>query len=179
MKECARRLVIVAVALLVISPAFASTLESKKHELAFDFAYTDTDSVGKDISLDLGWGWIFSKGYHQVGALVSYFSFDFDDPLAPDIDGVAIGPLYTFNWTPANDKGTGFAEAAYLITSGDLGDVVDSVVHVAVGAKMFAGDSAAIRVSAFYEKNKGVTGFPDQDATGLSAGISIFLGKGK
>ena len=177
MKAFLTRFMILAVALLLVSPVFASALEDKKTEWAFDFDYTDTDNSGKDITLDVSAGWMFGKGRHQIGPLVSYFKFDFDDPLATDIDGLTIGPIYTFNFTPDNDKVTGLAEVAYSFASGDLGDVIDSVIHIGVGARLFAGDSAAIRIIAFYDKAAGADAFPDQDATGLTAGISIFTGK--
>lgn len=182
MKDFARRFVIVAVALLFVSSAFASTLESKKNEWAFDFSYADNNSDDpavadeKDTNLDGAWSWVFGKGYHQVGALVSYFNLDSDDPLA-DVDGLAVGPLYTFNWTPGKDKATGFVEAGYSTTSGDLGDAFDSVIHVGVGARVFAGDTAAIRIVYFFDQLAGATGFADADSTGLSAGISFFTHK--
>jgi hypothetical protein len=177
MKVVVKRLAILAVALLLVSPVFASALEDKKTEWAFDFNYDDTDNVGKSIDLDVTASWMFAKGRSQVGALVSYFDFDFDDPLDTDVDGLAIGPIYTFNFTPDNDKVTGLGEVAYSITSGDLGDAVDSIIHVGVGARLFVGDSAAVRLVAYYDKAQGADGFADQDATGLSVGISIFTGK--
>jgi hypothetical protein len=182
MKVFGRGLVSIAVALLFVSSAFASTLESKKNEWAFSFSFSDVDDVvpatpadesEKETDLDVSWGWIFGKGHHQVGALATYVNVDSDVP-ANENDGLAIGPLYTFNWTPGKDKATGFLEAAYSTTSGDLGDVVDSIWHVGVGARVFAGDTAAIRITYFFEKAQGAGIFDDQDATGLSAGISFF-----
>lgn len=179
MKALARRFVIVAVALVLVSSVYASTLESKKNEWAFDFSFADNSSDDpaiadeKDTNLDGAWSWVFGKGHHQIGALVSYLNVDSDDP-TQDFDGVAVGPLYTFNWTPGKEKATGFVEAAYSTTSGDLGDGFDSIIHLGVGARVFAGDTAAIRIVYFFDQLAGATGFADADSTGLAAGISFF-----
>lgn len=177
MKAFLTRFTILAVALLLVSPVFASALEDKKMEWAFDFDYADTDNVGTSTTLNVLGNYSFSKGRSQVGGLLTYFKLDSDDPLDPDVDGLTLGPIYTFNFTPDNDKATGLVEVAYSFASGDLGDVVDSVIHFGVGARLYVGDAGAVRLIAFYDKAAGADGFADQDSTGLSVGLAIFTGK--
>lgn len=165
-------LMALAVAILAVSSAFAGTLENKKNEWAFKFSYTDADSVGKETNLDLSWQYIIGKGYHEVGAVVNYFK---DDPdVGASLDATAIGPKYTWNWTPANDKATGFVAGSYAVTGGDLGDSFDAIWEVNVGAKMFVGNSAAITADFFFSRAMGANGVPDQDSKGIAVGISIF-----
>lgn len=179
MNGFARGAAIIASALLLAPSVFASTLESKKNEWALDFSYADHSSddpavaYERDTSLDLAWGWVFGKGRHQVGALVSYFNLHRDTP-GVDRAGLAVGPLYTFNWTPEKDKLTGFVEAAYSTTSGDLGDSFDSVWHLGVGGRVFVWKTAAVRIVYFVDRLQGATGSADADSTGLAAGFSIF-----
>ncbi|HEV8374805.1 MAG TPA: hypothetical protein VGR38_01070 [Candidatus Polarisedimenticolia bacterium] len=157
------------------SPVSASTLTEKKYETSFAFSYDDTDDVGKSIDLDGQFQWIFGDGRHEIGPKVTYFKFDPD--LGPSTDGLLIGPVYTWNWMPAKDKATGFLEAAYEFASGDLGDVADAAWEASVGAKVFVGDSAAIRFDYYFRSLMGADSFDDQDSSGVRVGLSIFCGK--
>ena len=86
------------------------------------------------------------------------------------------GPSYTWNWFPDKPV-TGYLTAAFGFVSGDLGDVADGDWQAGVGAKLFVGDSAAVRFEYFVETLMGDEGFDDQDSHGLSIGVSIFTGK--
>jgi hypothetical protein len=170
-KVVTRVLVLVSVCLFV-SASFATPLDSHKNEWAFDFHYTDTDNAGKFTNLNFSWQWIFAKGRHELGALTTYFK---DDPdVGASTDGMTIGPVYTFNFTPASSWGTGYFDASYSTTSGDLSDAFDSVVEAAVGAKFFVGNSAAVKAEFFWQSLAGASGFNDVDSTGINVGISIF-----
>ena len=159
----------------VASPAFASTLSEKKNETSFSVSYEDVDNFGKTTSIDGQWQWIFGKGYHEVGATLYYLKLDPD--VGSGADATIIGPVYTWNWMPANDKATGFVEAAYGFVSGDLSDFVDAAWQASVGAKVFVGDSAAVRFDYFHQSLLGADNFDDQDSSGVRIGISIFAGK--
>jgi hypothetical protein len=156
------------------SPLSASTLEEKQQETSFSASYVDTEDVGTTMQADGQWQWIFGKGYHEVGGILSYLKFDPDT--GSSSDATILGPVYTFNWMPANDKLTGFLEGSYGIVSGDLGDVVDNAWTASVGAKVFVGDSAAVRFDLFFRSLQGADGFDDEDSHGLRVGISIFGG---
>ena len=156
------------------SPLSASTLQEKQQETSFSASWVDTEDVGTTMQADGQWQWIFGSGYHEVGAILSYLKVDPDS--GPSSDATILGPIYTFNWMPANDKVTGFLEASYGIVSGDLGDVVDNAWTASVGAKLFVGDSAAVRFDLFFRSLQGADGFDDEDSHGLRVGISIFGG---
>jgi len=159
----------------VASPAFASTLSERKHETAFSASYEDIDQVGKITNIDGQWQWIFGKGFNELGASLSYLKVSPDS--GSSSDSTIIGPVYAFNWMPDNDKVTGYVEAAYGFVSGDLSDFVDAAWRASVGAKVFVGDSAAVRFAIFHQSLLGASGFDDQDSNGLEVGISIFAGK--
>ena len=159
---------------LVTTPLTAATLEEKQQETTFSASYTDTDEVGKTIQADGQWQWIFTKGYHELGGFLSYLKLDPDN--GSSSDATIIGPIYTFNWFPKNDKVTGFVEASYGVVSGDLGDVFDDALEASVGAKLFVGNSAAVRFDYFIQKLQGAGDFDDQDSSGIRVGISIFGG---
>ena len=159
---------------LFASPALASTLAEKQQETSFSFSYVDTDDIGKTTALDGQWEWIFGKGYHEVGANLSYLNIDPDN--GSSSDAVIFGPVYTWNWMPSHEKATGFLEASYGFVSGDLGDVADAAWLASVGAKVFVGDSAAVRFDYFIQSLTGANGFDDQDSSGIRIGISIFGG---
>jgi len=159
----------------VASPAFASTLSEKKHETTFAASYEDVDNFGKTTNIDGQWQWIFGKGYNELGASLSYLKVSPDS--GSSTDATILGPVYTFNWMPDNDKVTGFVEAAYGFVSGDLSDFVDAAWQASVGAKVFVGDSAAVQFAIFHQSLLGADNFDDQDSSGLRIGISIFAGK--
>ena len=169
-------LAILAGIMLVAPAAFASPLSEKQFETAFTFSYVDTDDFGKTTNLQGDWQWIFKNGYHEVGALLSYLNIDFDG--GGSEDAMILGPMYTFNWFPEK-KITGYLSAAYGFVSGDLGDSYDDAWQGALGAKLFVGDSAAIRMEYFIQKLDGDNGISDQDNSGLRVGISIFAGSKK
>jgi hypothetical protein len=160
---------------LVASPVLASTLAEKQHETSFALSYEDVDNFGKTTSIDGQWQWIFGKGYNELGALLSYLKVSPDS--GSSTDATIIGPIYTFNWMPDNDKATGFVEGAYGFVSGDLSDFFDAAWQASVGAKVFVGDSAAIRFDVFHQSLLGADNFDDQDSDGFRIGISIFAGK--
>ena len=155
-------------------PLSASTLQEKQQETSFSASWVDTEDVGTIMQADGQWQWIFSSGYHEFGALLSYLKLDPDS--GSSSDATILGPVYTFNWMPANEKVTGFLEASYGIVSGDLGDFVDDAWTASVGAKVFVGDSAAVRFDLFFRSLQGADGFDDEDSHGLRVGISIFGG---
>jgi hypothetical protein len=153
----------------------ASTLAEKNQETSFSASYVDTDNFGKTMQADGQWQWIFGKGYHELGALLSYLKVDPD--AGPSTDATILGPVYTFNWTPGKEKVTGFVEGSFGFVSGDLGDSFDDVLEASVGAKVFVGNSAAVRFDYFFQKFQGANNLDDQDSNGLRVGISIFGGK--
>lgn len=157
------------------SPVSASTLTEKNYETSFALAYEDADSFGKTTTLNGQWQWIFGKGYHELGGKLSYLNIDPD--IGSGSDAVIIGPVYTWNWMPDQEKGTGFLEAAYGSVSGDLSDFVDAAWLASVGAKIFVGDSAAVRFEYFFQRMLGADNFADEDSSGIQVGISIFGGK--
>jgi hypothetical protein len=156
------------------SPLSASTLADKQQETSFSASYVDTDEIGKTIQADGQWEWIFGKGYHEVGGNLSYLKVDPDN--GSSTDATILGPVYTFNWMPGNRTATGFVEASYGFVSGDLGDFFDNAWNASIGAKIFVGNSAAVRFDYFFQSLQGADSFDDQDSNGLRIGISIFGG---
>ncbi len=154
--------------------AEGATLEDRKNEWSFALNYTDEDDVGKSIQYFLDWSWIFERGYHQLGASVSAFDIDYDDPYEPDLDGSVIGPVYQWNWTPSKEWGTGFLLAGYGIVGGDMGDLFENQVIAGVGIKAFVGNSAAIRAIYTFSQMKGEDFVADRDTTSLVVGISLY-----
>jgi hypothetical protein len=166
-----------AVVALISAPVSASPLTEKQQETSFSASFQDIDNFGKTIQIDGEWQWILGKGYHEVGAILSYLK---DDPdTGPSSDATIIGPSYTFNWMPANDKVTPFVHGAFGFVSGDLGDVFDNAFLAGIGAKVFVGDSGAVRFEYYFQRFMGADSFDDQDSQGLRIGISIFFGKSK
>ena len=158
----------------VTSPVLAGTLDSKKNEWSFDINWNDTNDVGSTTNIDGEWQYIFGKGYNEVGALVSYLKIDPD--AGSSADALIIGPAYTFNWMPEKNV-TPYLTAAYGFVSGDLGDFADDAWQAGVGAKVFVGDSAAVKFELYWQRLNGSDGFDDSDSHGVSIGISIFTGK--
>ena len=156
------------------SPLFASTLGEKQQETSFSASYVDTEDVGKTTQADGQWQWIFGKGYHEVGGVLSYLELDAD--AGPSSDAIILGPVYTFNWFPDNEAVTGFVEGSFGFVNGDLGDFFDTAWEASIGAKVFAGDSAAVRFDYFFQELMGADNFDDQESNGLRVGISIFFG---
>src|SRR5262249_30470684 len=96
-KEDPMRTWVVAPAVLIMiglaaSPLSASTLSENKQEASFSASYVDTSDVGKTTQADGQWQWIFSKGYHEIGALLSYLNFDPDN--GSGSDATILGPVY-------------------------------------------------------------------------------------
>ena len=159
----------------VASPASATPLESKQMEWAFAISWTDVDDVGSTTNIDGDWQWILTpKGYHEIGARLSYLKVNPDG--GGSTDAVILGPLYTYNWFPDKPV-TGYVSGFLGFVSGDLGDTVDDAIEGDVGAKMFVGDSAAVRFEFFLQKLMGEDGFDDVDSHGIRIGLSIFTGK--
>ena len=153
----------------------ASTLPEKNFETGFTFSYVDVNDFGKTTNLDGQWQWLFGKGSQELGAKLSYLSVNPDT--GSSNDATIFGPVYTWNWMPEKEKFTGFLEAFYGFVSGDLGDVADNEVQGSVGAKVFVGNSAAVRFDYFVDKVMGANGAEDVDSSGIRIGISIFGGE--
>ena len=164
----------IAVVASVASPAAATPLESKQNEWAFAISWTDVDDFGSTTNIDGDWQWILTpKGHHEIGARLSYFEVNPDD--GDSTDGTVLGPLYTFNWFPEKPL-TGYVGGFLGLVSGDLGDNYDNELEADVGAKMFVGDSAAVRFEFFVQKLLGSDDFDDQDSHGIRIGLSLFTG---
>ena len=174
MSNYVRHLAFISVLACVVSPALATPLDSRLNEWAFDISWVDVDDFGETTNIDGEWQWILAKGRHEVGALLSYFEVDPDD--GDSSDALIFGPVYSWNWFPDKPV-TGYLTASYGIVSGDLGDSADGALHGGVGAKLFVGDSAAVRFEYFLERLMGAEGFDDQDSVGISIGISLFTGR--
>lgn len=174
MSKCLSRLALFAVLACVVSPVLATPLTDKQMEWAFDIAWTDIDDVGSTMNIDGEWQWILDKkGYHELGALLTYIEVDPD--FGDSTDAMILGPVYSFNWFP--DKPiTGYVTGSFGFVSGDLGDFASSAWQIGVGAKLFVGDAAAVRFELFRQTLVGEDDFEDQDTTGLSIGLSIFTG---
>lgn len=159
---------------LAVSVVRASPLRDASHEWAFAASLADTNDVGTLIDLDLQWQWNSPSGRHQVGVLSSY------DEVAPDqgsdFNAFMLGPVYTFNWTPSARVATGLAEISLGGVGGDAGDDYEGYGQIAVGAKIFAGDSAAVTMRLSRQVLWGMDGVEDLETIGLGAGISIFTG---
>ena len=160
---------------LLATSISAATLQEKDFETAFALAYVDVDDFGKTTTLDGQWQWLFGKSYNEFGAKLSYLNVDPDS--GSGTDATIFGPVYTWNWTPASEKATGFLEGFYGFVSGDLGDSADDALEASIGAKVFVGDSAAVRLDYFVQRLFGDDGFDDQDSSGIRVGISIFGGQ--
>jgi len=177
MKALRAGLLCVVCMVLLVPAASASTLGSKSNELAFDFSYVDAKDVSKDTTLTGHWGWIFGKGYSELGAFVQYQKLDFGPSGGSSTTASLFGPEYTFNFMPDNKAATLFVSVAIGTVGGDLNDFFDTFSDLGFGVKLFAGDSAAVRVRLFSEKLKGKNNFSDQDSSGLEAGVSFFFGR--
>jgi hypothetical protein len=182
MKEAPmRNWLAVFASILMLGPAAsavsASTLEEKNYETSFALTYQDVNDVGKTTNLDGQWQWLFAKGHHELGGKLSYLDVSPDG--GPSTTATIIGPVYTWNWMPGQEKVTGFLEGFYGFVSGDLSDVADAELQGSVGAKVFVGDSAAVRFDFFLQRLFGADGFDDQDSSGIRIGISLFGGKKK
>ena len=159
----------------VASPVSATPLQSRQNEWAFAISWTDINDVGSTTNIDGDWQWILTRdGRHEIGARLSYFEVNPDD--GASTDGTVLGPLYTFNWFPEKPV-TGYVSGFLGFVSGDLGDVFDDAIEADVGAKMFVGDSVAVRFEFFIQKLLGADGFDDQDSHGIRIGLSLFTGK--
>jgi hypothetical protein len=165
---------VMALFALTAFPLSAATLQQRQQETTFSASSVDTDNVGKVIQADGQWQLIFGKGHHEIGGLLSYLKLDPDS--GSSSDATILGPVYTFNWFPANEKVTGFVEGSFGVVSGDLGNNFDDALEASIGAKVFAGNSAAVRFDYFFRKLQGADNFDNQDSNGLRVGISIFFG---
>jgi hypothetical protein len=171
-----RATVLVVAGLFLVSwfGAEGATLEDRKNEWSFALNAVDTDDVGTSKEFFFDWAWTFERGYHQLGVSVSAFDIDFDDPWEGDVNGFVLGPVYQWNWTPSKEWGTGFLFAGYGIVGGDLGDLYENEIDVGVGIKVFAGNSAAIRVLYALSQLQGEDWVEDQDSARLVVGISLY-----
>ena len=170
-----RRMRFALLALLFgFAPAvLAGTLDGKKNEWAFDISWTDVDNVGSVTNVDGEWSYIFGKGMNEFGLFLSYLSEDPDTGSSQD--AMIMGPAYTWNWMPAK-KATGYINVGYGFVSGDMGDFFDTGWQASIGAKVFVGDSAAVRIQYFMTSLMGSEGVDDLDSNGIAIGISIFTG---
>lgn len=167
------RLALLALLSGLAPTVLAGTLDSKTNEWAFDVSWTDIDNVGSVTNIDGEWGYLFGKGTNELGLFLSYLSEDPDSGSSQD--AMILGPAYTWNWMP-DKKATGYINVGYGFVSGDLGDFYDDAWQAAIGAKIFVGDSAAVRIQYFMTSLMGSEGIEDLDANGIAIGISIFTG---
>jgi hypothetical protein len=169
--------ILLAVSTFVIasSSLYAGT-DAHLMEWSFALNYTDVNDIGSTTNLDGEWQYIFPRGAHELGALLTYFSVDPDN--GPSTDGLILGPAYSWNWTPAS-QATGYLTGSLGFVSGDLHDSYDSAARVGVGGKFFVGNSAAVRVEYDLQKLMGRNGVDDQDSRSLTLGLSLFTGKGR
>ena len=157
------------------SSSFAS-VDQHLYEWSFDLNSTHINDIGTTTNLDGEWQFIFPRGSHELGALLSYFSVNPDD--GPSTDGLILGPAYSWNWTPQS-AATGYLTASLGFVSGDLHDEFDTAWRGGVGGKFFVGNSAAVRIEYDFQRLMGRNGFDDQDSRTLLLGISLFTGKGR
>ena len=179
LRRFSRLVIVAAFALLFVTLASSSVFAGTAQHLdewSFALNYTHVNDFGSTTNVDGEWQYIFPRGSHELGALLSYFSIDPDN--GGSTDGLILGPAYSWNWTPQS-QATGYLTAAVGFVSGDLNDVYDSTVRGGVGGKFFVGNSAAVRVEYTFQKLTGKNGFDDQDSRSLTLGISLFTGKGR
>lgn len=155
----------------------AGILEDRKNEWQFSISRTDREDVFENSQANFTWYRILASGYHQLGVTTSYFKTEVKGPSPSETDGNGIGPAYQFNFTPANDRATGFVFAQYETFGGDFGDMFDGGYSVGIGIKTFAGNSASVVVLYSFDEFLGADGFEDQDQTRLEVGISLFSGR--
>ena len=127
--------------------------------------------------MDGQWQWICGKGYTELGLLVSYFKIETDDFFfGPSTqDGWIAGPSFTWNWMPKSPI-TGYLSAAAGGVGGDLGNVYDSAAQGTFGAKIFVGNSAAVRIEYVYQRLYGASFYSDSETRTIHIGVSIFSG---
>jgi hypothetical protein len=170
------KLVFVAAVLLFTGwiSTSASVLEDKKNTWSFSLVASDVDQVGSFGEYSFRWTHVFKRGYHELGAFISAFSNDYDDPSIIDDNGSVIGPVYQWNWTPSKDWGSGFLFVAIGGVGGDTGDFFDSAASWGVGIRSIVGNSAAITAALQFEQFQGKDSVDDQDATSIVIGITLF-----
>ena len=171
-----RKLFVVCAAALVLgfvaAPAVADEIEKGSKELTLEFAYTDTDDWGTEISLDVSLGYMLTE-VHEVGGIVDWTN---TDPDAGDSQsGGTIGGFYRYNLGIDADMLVPYAGAKAVLALGDFSDYYDFGAGVELGTRVMPSEHASINVELFYEKLFGTDIFDDKDSFGLAAGISIFF----
>jgi hypothetical protein len=159
----------------VVAPAQATPLTDHSQEWGVALSWSDVDDFGSTTNIDGQWQWILdAKAHHEIGARLSYFKVDPDG--GDSTDGMILGPVYSWNWFPDKPV-TGYVSGFVGFVSGDLGDFADDAIEGDIGAKVFVGDSAAVRFEFFVQKLMGADDFDDQDSHGIRIGIDLFTGK--
>ena len=147
----------------------ASTLEKSRGEWAFRLSSRDQSVHGS---------YIFGRGIFQLGLVASNFHNDFYDEAALErFKGNAIGPVFTLNLAPENEKRTPFLFASVQNVYGRAGDLFDEVVTFGAGFKVFIGDSAA--VMGFIQRINPLENdsFENLDQTALGVGVVLYTGQ--
>lgn len=142
-------------------------------ELVFQFAFTDTDDVGKNLDLEAALGF-FVTPHNEVGPIIVYFKEDPD--VGASFDATGIGAFYRYNFGTDSESWAPFVGVNAVWYGGDFGDFFDYAYQGEVGTRVMAGKRGAINISLFYEQLTGAGVTPDQDTFGLAAGLSIFFG---
>ena len=169
-----KRFIFVIFCFFVISPALAGGLSEKTQSMSLGFSYVDTDDLGKETDLSVGWAYGFKEGLVQVGASVSYFSQDFDG--SDKFDSSTIGPLVAINFMPAA-KATPYISFEVVTVGGDLGDAYDLGYGAGAGVKAFIGDSASPDVGVGFSRLQSDISFLDDlDSTVFLVGVSFYFG---
>lgn len=162
------------VALLASIPAGAATLEDRSNEWALSLSSIHQQDIVTNTTYGFQWSHIFRGGHIGLGVAASGFNVDFDDPSVPDENGSAVGPLFTWNWTPRFDRATGFLFATSQGTGGDLADSYDGYAAAGLGVKAFVGNSAAIFVTYTRSRFHGKDFVPDLDQESIDVAVAFY-----
>ena len=161
----------IAVLILLLGslPASALTLEENKWEWAFRLSSRDQSAHGS---------YILGAGLFQIGLAASNFHSDFYDEAAlGEFKGNAIGPVFTLNTAPRNEKRTGFLFASVQSVHGRASDLFDEVVTLGAGFKVFIGDSAAVLGFVQHINPLENDSFENLDQTALGVGVVFYSGQ--
>ena len=158
--------------LLIPALGFGGTLEERRNEWAIDVTSLDEDDFGTFTVIEIEWSYIFLGGRFELGAQIQAFE---DDPdFGPSFDASVLGPVFTWNWLPRSERVTGYASATVAGVGGDFEDFFDGYTSVAVGAKIFVGNSAAIRVFVTSDTFIGKDGFEDLEQTRAVISLALY-----
>ncbi len=162
-----RRIISITLSLLLGSlVVHASTLREKNGEWAFRLSARDQSVHGS---------YILRSGFFQIGLAASNFHNDFYDEAAlGKFNGNAIGPVFTLNTVPRNEKRTGFLFASVQSVHGRAGELFDEVVTLGAGFKVFIGDSAAVLGFVQHINPLENDRFENLDQTALGVGIALY-----